>query len=207
MRGIPPFIIVVVAFLGLGGLVALGGIGYFVLQAWFGVPLFATGPTQPVEFPHTVHAGAVEEGGLGLDCTFCHRNVESGAAATIPSVQQCMFCHSKVSGTTETAIAEIGKFRGLEEDGSPLATPLESLNPIDWVRVHRLPDHVQFVHDAHIRFFATEQGLETQQVCSLCHGEVENMTKVEQVRSLKMGDCVDCHREYSAPTDCAICHY
>ena len=207
MRGIPPFIIVAAAFLGLGGLVAMGGVTYFILQAWFGVPLFATGPTQPVEFPHTVHAGAVEDGGLGLDCAFCHRNVEIGAAATIPSVQQCMFCHSKVAGTTETAIAEIGKFRGLEADGSPLETPMASLDPIDWVRVHRLPDHVQFVHDAHIRFFSEEQGLETQQVCSICHGEVETMTKVEQVRSLKMGDCVDCHREYSAPTDCAICHY
>ena len=135
MRGIPPFIIVAAAFLGLGGLVAIGGIAYFVLQAWFGIPLFATGPTQPVAFPHTVHAGAIEEGGLGLECTFCHRNVEKGAAATIPSVQQCMFCHSKVTGSTETALSEIGKFRGLDEAGNPLAMPLDPLAPIDSLRI------------------------------------------------------------------------
>ena len=159
---------------------------------------------------------------MGLDCAFCHRNVDKGAAATIPSVQQCMFCHSQVSGTNETAIAEIGKFRGLDEGGSPLAVPIEPLGPIDWVRVHRLPDHVQFVHDAHIRYLmanpdvisngtdlsvSPDGTVGASQTCSTCHGAVETMAKVEQVRSLKMGDCVDCHRENNAPTDCAICHY
>jgi len=232
MRGIPPIVIVLAAMLGLGALVAGGGIAFFLVRAWFGVPLFASGPDQPIAFPHTVHAGAVEDGGLALECSFCHRNVETGAAATIPSVQQCMFCHSQVEGTTETARAEIGILRETSELGAA----------INWLRVHRLPDHVQFVHDAHIRFFSgdktvvkrlsgdpeTAQGqivladareiepgiaidqvltVSSSAVCSTCHGAVENMVKVKQVRSLKMGDCVDCHRENSAPTDCAICHY
>ena len=232
MRGIPPIVIVLAAVLGMGALVVGGGIGFFLLRAWFGVPLFASGPDQPIAFPHTVHAGAVEDGGLGLECSFCHRNVESGAAATIPSVQQCMFCHSQVEGTTETARVEIAILREAAEVGAA----------INWARVHRLPDHVQFVHEAHIRFFSgdktvverlsndpeTAQGqiklsdardidpdaapggivtVSSSAVCSTCHGAVEEMTKVKQVRSLKMGDCVDCHRENSSPTDCGICHY
>ena len=205
---------------------------FFLIRAWFGVPLFTSGPSQPIAFSHTVHAGAVEDGGLGLECSFCHRNVESGAAATIPAVQQCMFCHSQVEGTTETAIAEIDILQQTAELGAA----------INWLRVHRLPDHVQFVHDVHIRFFSgdktvverlssdpeTAQGqivladameiepgiainqvltVSSSAVCSTCHGAVEKMAVVKQVRSLKMGDCVDCHRENSAPTDCAICHY
>ena len=79
-------------------------------------------------------------------------------------------------------------------------------HPINWTRVNRLPDHVEFVHDAHVRFFMEQEGLTLQQVCSTCHGDVENMVKVKQVRALKMGDCVDCHRQYEAPTDCTICH-
>lgn len=173
---------------GAVGLLVVGAIVFFLGNAWFGLPVGADGPEQPIAFPHTVHAGAEADGGLGLDCTFCHRNVEKGPAATIPSVQQCMFCHSQVGGTSEKAQAEITKLR----------TKAENSEPVKWLRVHRLPDHVQFVHDAHIRAGFT---------CSTCHGDVETMTKVKQVRPLKMGDCVDCHRENNGPTDCAVCHY
>lgn len=217
MRGIPPIIIVLASILGVGGLVVVGGVVFFLGRAWFGVPLFAEGPDQPVAFPHTIHAGAIEDDGLGLSCTFCHRNVDEGAVATIPSVQQCMFCHIQVTGTTEQAIAEIAKFRGEDEDGRAFI-----VGPIDWVRVNRLPDHVQFVHDVHVRYLTAHPDLivnalnltispegtvDASQTCSTCHGAVETMTKVKQVRSLKMGDCVDCHRTNNAPTDCAICHY
>ena len=232
MRGIPPIVIVLVAILGMGGLLVTGGIGLFLLKAWFGVPLFASGPDQPIAFPHTVHAGSVADGGIGLECSFCHRNVEKGSAATIPSVQQCMFCHSQVLGTTDQAKTEIAKLR----------TAFDTGTPINWTRVHRLPDHVQFVHEAHVAFFSGQKvvvdkldkrlnvaknqidvdlarkidpnvvlgstlSVTSVNVCSTCHGAVAEMTKVKQVRSLKMGDCVDCHREYNAQTDCAICHY
>ena len=234
MSRIHPIVLIAVALFGLGGLVVLGAVVYIIGSAWFGLPVGAKAPAQPVAFPHTVHAGLVEEGGLGLDCTFCHRNVDKGAAATIPSVQQCMFCHSKVTGITGAAIAEIGKFRGLAEDADgnllldeqgnfvPLETPIDPLEPIAWARVHRLPDHVQFVHDAHVRFLMANPGkivnasdltislegtVDASQTCSTCHGAVEKMTTVKQVRALKMGDCVDCHRENSGPTDCATCHY
>ena len=174
--------------MGVVGLGLTGVVLFFLGSAWFGLPVGAQGPDQPIAFPHTVHAGEVAGGALGLECTFCHRNVETGPVATIPSVQQCMFCHAEIDGTTDAAIAAIRKLQDASEAGEP----------INWLRVHRLPDHVQFVHDAHIRADFT---------CVTCHGEVAQMTKVKQVRALKMGDCVDCHRENNAPTDCYTCHY
>jgi hypothetical protein len=161
---------------------------------------------------------------LGLACEFCHSNVDKGAPATIPAVALCMTCH-KVIGDELT---EIETLRGLYEEG----------RSIDWVRVHRLPDHVQFVHEAHVRRFSgtrlvvndirRPQGeirlvdarkidadarvgesieVAVSDVCVICHGDVASMEKVRQERSLKMGDCVDCHRDNAAPTDCSTCHY
>ena len=196
MRNTSPIVFIAAGIFALGGLVVTGVVAFFVLNAWFGVSVLAQAPDQPIDFPHTVHAGTVEEGGIGLDCTFCHRNVTDGAAATVPSVEQCMFCHSQVTGTSAQAEREIVKLTSAWETGAP----------INWKRVHRLPDHVEFVHDAHIRYFSEQMGVEASAVCSTCHGDVASMTKVKQVRALKMGDCVDCHREYSAPTDCTICH-
>ncbi len=199
------------------GLIVAGALLYLVGNAWFGLPVGARGPEQPVAFQHPVHAGPVEKGGLGLDCTFCHRNVDKGAAATIPSVEQCMFCHSQIKGGSEEAQREIAKFMGQDETGLAFAK-----GPIEWVRVHRLPDHVHFLHDIHVQYLmhnpdvienATgltilpDGTVNAAQTCSTCHGAVAQMKQVKQVRDLKMGDCVDCHRQNNAPTDCAICHY
>ncbi len=128
-----------------------------------------------------------------MDCTFCHRTVIEEKSAGIPPVEQCMFCHRIVG----EGLPEVEKLRDFYNSGQP----------IDWVRVHRLPDHVRFVHEAHITFFTEKNNVLPSQVCSTCHGDVANMTKVKQVRVLKMGDCVDCHRQNSAPTDCTTCHY
>ena len=184
--------------LGIGGLVAavVVVIGLtWIVSAWFGTPIIFgsdEGPDQPIAFPHTTH---VQE--LGLDCTFCHRQVTKSAQATIPSVSLCMTCHQAVAGSTESAQAEIKKLRDAFSDG----------DAIDWLRVHRVPDHVHFVHEAHIKFFSERDGVEASAVCSTCHGDVGSMEKVRQVRTLKMSDCVDCHRDNSAPTDCTTCHY
>ena len=180
--------------LGVGGLAAFVGTALiltWIISAWLGQPvIFASneGPQQPIEFPHTVH---VEQ--LGLDCTFCHRNVTKGAAATIPAVGLCMTCHKTVGD----GIDEVEKLRNIFDEG----------RSIDWVRVHRVPDHVHFVHEVHIRYFSERDGIAPSAVCSTCHGEVGEMTRVRQVRSLKMSDCVDCHRDNGAPTDCTTCHY
>ena len=182
----------VLGLFGLFSLVVGAVVASFVISAWLGLPLNAfglnEGPDQPIAFPHTVH---VQD--MGMDCTFCHRNVEKEAAASVPAVELCMSCH-KVIGDN---IQEVEKLRGFHETG----------RPIDWVRVHRVPDHAHFVHEAHVKFFSEKENIAPAETCVLCHGDVGNMTKVKQVRSLKMGDCIDCHKDNGAPTDCTTCHY
>ncbi len=226
------------------GLVGLGGffgsivtvaILAFQLSAWLGMPLsvfgvlgFNEGPEQPIAFPHTVHVQQA-----GVDCTFCHRNVTKGAAASVPAVALCMTCHKTIGD----GIEEVEKLRGYHESG----------RPIDWIRVHRVPDFVRFLHEAHVNFFSGPKTVVDKvsdaghirlieardispgakvgdrltilpsQTCVVCHGDVGSMTVVKQVRALKMGDCVDCHRGNSfvdektgrlfAQTDCTTCHY
>ena len=201
--------------LGIFGLATFAGIALvltFVISSWLGRPVifgFNDGPTQPIAFPHTVHTGTDilldaqgsprldAQGqpltGVGLDCTFCHRTVTKQAAASIPPVGLCATCHMAVGD----GIAEVEKLRDIIEEGAA----------IDWVRVHRVPDHVNFVHEAHVRFFSARDGIAPSATCSTCHGDVAAMTQVKQVRSLKMGDCVDCHRDNGAPTDCTTCHF
>ena len=149
--------------------------------SWFSNPPFGLGnaSAQPVAFPHTVH---VEEN--NIQCEFCHRNVTKGDAATVPSVEQCLFCHKDISGRDGTAQTEIAKVQQYFADEEP----------IDWERVHRLPDHVRFVHEAHIRFFTSDTAtggasgqrfdingqqvsgsLSITQTCSICHGDVGSM--------------------------------
>ncbi len=181
--------------LGVVSLAALAAVGLgatFVISAWLGLPVvfgYDEGPDQPIAFPHTKH---VDE--LGLDCVFCHREVNKGAAATVPSAGLCLTCHQVIGD----GLDEVERLREMVEDDE---------RPIDWVRVHRVPDHVHFVHEAHIRFFSERDNIPESAVCSTCHGDVAAMEKVEQVRPLKMGDCVECHRENGAPTDCSTCHF
>ena len=209
--------------LALGGLVVtvlVVLVVIYIFIAWWSTPIFgfgAGGPDQPLLFPHTVHVAQ-----LGIQCEFCHRNVTQGEAATVPAVAQCLFCHKTVTGQENLDIATLLRHAGLNPMGEvdPSLTP----EPIDWERVHRLPDTVQFVHEPHIRLFTDPQGESDVQLevrkraaqmdvglveaaCTICHGEVRNMEKVKQERSLKMGDCVDCHRDNDAPTDCVTCHY
>ena len=138
--------------LALVSLVVTAIVGFIVvvlLMSWFSNPPFGLGnaPPQPIAFPHTVHAGSVETGGVGIQCEFCHRNVTKGAAATVPAVETCVFCHKQINqeklvGDTNVNLAEVQRVVDRFADG----------NPIDWERVYRLPDHVRFVHEAHIRF-------------------------------------------------------
>ena len=184
------FKLTVLAGAGFVGLVGAAVLLVWLIPAWLGRPVvfgWDEGPDQPIAFPHTVH---VQD--IGLDCTFCHRTVTEERAASIPAVELCMTCHRSVGDD----LPEIEKLRAIAEEG----------RPIDWVRVHRVPDHVQFVHEAHIRFFSERDGVSASAVCSTCHGDIGSMVKVEQVRPLKMGDCVNCHRDNGAPTDCTTCH-
>lgn len=154
--------------------------------SWGVEALFRSAPDQPIAFSHITHAQ-----NAAIDCTFCHRNATTGASAGLPAVEQCAFCHAP-GGSAAVGVAKDNA------EVQKLVQTYEKGQPIDWVKVHRLPDHVQFVHEAHIRAGFS---------CSTCHGDVQSMEQMRQVRSLRMGDCVACHRANNAPTDCAVCHY
>lgn len=160
-----------------------------VLTVPFGGTALA-GPDQPIGFTHATHAGTLQ-----IQCAFCHRNVETGNNASVPGVGQCMFCHKVVNGDNPKVTDPVKK---AEIDKVVKAATSDPPTPINWVRVHRVPDHVRFVHEAHIT-----KGFP----CSTCHGDVANTPgKISQVRSLGMGDCMTCHRVNGGPTDCSICH-
>ena len=194
-----------------GGVVTviMGFIVAVLLISWFSNPPFGLGnaPPHPIAFPHTVHVAE-----NNIQCEFCHRNVTKGAPATVPAVETCLFCHKDIDGGTVNAQEEINKVR----------TAFDTDTPIDWARVHRLPDHVRFIHEAHIRYFTDEnigvkygingeelsESPDVAQTCTICHGDVANKEVVQPKtgQSLKMGTCLDCHRVNSAPTDCTVCH-
>ena len=215
--------------LALGGLMAtivMLLVLVYILKAWWTLPLFgfgAGGPEQPIAFPHTVHVQQAK-----IECEFCHRNVTKGDAATIPAVAQCLFCHKTIVDANNPELVKLLAHGGLGPTGE--VDPSIIPQPINWERVHRLPDHVQFAHEPHIRYFtASEEGKRqaiekakdkglplsdppttselVEATCTICHGKVREMEKVKQTRTLKMGDCVDCHRDLDAPTDCVTCHY
>jgi len=123
-------------------------------------------PRQPVPYSHALHAGQ-----LGIDCRYCHTNVEHGAAATLPPTEVCMNCHARIRAASPKLLKARESF----------ATGM----PIEWVRVHDLPDFVYFNHSAHVR-----RGIG----CVSCHGRVDKMEVVYQAQPLNMGWCLGCHR-------------
>ncbi len=152
------------------------------------------GPIQPIQFSHKHHAGLYE-----IDCQYCHVGTNVSAAAGVPSVELCMGCHEQFSKSYD----ELEGIRTLKQHW-------EEKQPIEWVQIHRLPEHVQFQHRAHIN-----AGVE----CQDCHGAVEEMDKVYltedtvwwpwllPAEKLEMGWCIDCHRQNGASQDCFVCHY
>lgn len=150
------------------GLALVGGLLTAVLWYYFTPKFTLVGyaPRQPVAYSHALHAGQ-----MGMDCRYCHSNVERAAHAQIPPTQTCMNCH---------ALVRIDSPR-LE----PVRESWQSGRAIEWVKVHRLPDHVYFDHSAH---------LSAGVGCVTCHGRVDQMEVVQHARSLSMEWCLDCHR-------------
>ena len=131
---------------------------------------YATGEgvvrSQPVPLRHQHHVG-----GMGIDCRYCHTSVEESAFANIPPTKTCMNCHSQVWATAPILEPVRASFR----DGKPL----------QWTRVHDLPDFVYFNHSIHVK-----QGVG----CATCHGRVDEMPLMRQEATLMMQWCIDCHR-------------
>ena len=133
-------------------------------------------PEQPVPYSHKLHAGL-----FGMDCRYCHQNVEKGPHATIPSSQTCMNCHSLIK--TESPLLE-----PVRESWKAAVLGDDKL-PVPWVKVHLLPDYAYFDHSAHVNV-SPEAGIG----CSSCHGRVDQMEIVRQTQPLSMGWCLECHR-------------
>ncbi len=135
-------------------------------------------PIQPIAFSHKLHAGD-----NAIPCLFCHRGAPVSPVAGIPAVADCRACHQFIDPNAP----EIQK----------LTAYWEKRESIPWVRVYSLPDFVYFPHMMHIR-----AGLE----CSRCHGDVASMSRIARSVSLRMGWCLNCHREHKASIDCWTCH-
>ncbi len=125
-------------------------------------------PKQPIAFSHKIHAGQYE-----IDCNYCHTGVQKSKNANIPSPNICMNCHSSI----KTDSKEIQK----------IYAAVETNTPIEWVRVHNLPDLAYFNHSQHVNVGEVE--------CQTCHGPIEEMDVVRQHTLLTMGWCIDCHRK------------
>ncbi|MBI1221719.1 MAG: c-type cytochrome [Bacteroidetes bacterium] len=132
-------------------------------------------PTQPINFSHKIHAGDHE-----IDCKYCHSSVEVSKQASVPAVSTCMNCHSYIDASK--------KYNGqVSPEIQKIRTAYETNTPVKWIRIHNLPDLAYFNHSQHVSVGKVE--------CQTCHGPIETMDKVEQVASLQMGWCVNCHRE------------
>ena len=149
---------------------------------------------QPIAFVHNRHVQT-----LGMDCQYCHSGARKGIHAGVPPTQVCMGCHKMVDTTDRP---ELEKLKGYYERNEE----------IPWVKVHDLPDFVNFSHKRHVL-----GGVE----CQECHGPVQEMTVGQRVSSLKMGWCLDCHATHpnidetygakaelrrSELKDCYTCH-
>jgi mono/diheme cytochrome c family protein len=141
-------------------------------------------PTQPIAFSHKIHAGQ-----NGVDCNYCHSSARKSKHSGIPSANVCMNCHTYINEGTITGTAEIQKIYDAIGFDSETRTYIEGYEqkPIEWVRIHNLPDHAYFNHSQHVVAGKLE--------CKDCHGPVEEMDVLYQYSELTMGWCIDCHRE------------
>lgn len=136
-------------------------------------------PAQPIAFSHALHAGQYE-----IACQYCHTGVEIGKSANIPSANICMNCH--------THIQNVGGKEGISPEIAKIYSAVDNNQPIEWVRVHNLPDLAYFNHSQHVAVGGIE--------CQTCHGPIQEMEVVGQHSSLTMGWCIDCHRQTEVAT-------
>jgi len=118
-----------------------------------------------------------------MPCLYCHSYARRSTMAGIPAVRKCMGCH-KIVAIDKPEIKKLQKYWNDKES-------------IPWVRIHKVPDYVQFNHRRHVL---------KEIRCQECHGPVETMVEVKQFSSLKMGWCLKCHKKRHADVDCFTCH-
>jgi mono/diheme cytochrome c family protein len=144
-------------------------------------------PKQPIAFSHKVHAGTYE-----IECKYCHTGAMKGKQANIPSPNICMNCHSQIKEGTNTGTGEISKIYAAVGYDPDTQTYTGTTKPIEWVRIHNLPDLAYFNHSQHVNVAGV--------ICQTCHGPIETMDVVKQYSLLTMGWCIDCHRKTDVNT-------
>jgi len=150
------------------GLVGVTFLIWYYFSPWFTQVGYS--PRQPVPYSHQLHAGQ-----LGLDCRYCHVNVERAPLAMVPPTETCMNCHQVVK--TDSAMLQ------------PIRDSWASGQPMEWVRIHKLPDYVYFDHSVHVTAGVG---------CIECHGRIDKMEQVRMEKPLSMGWCLECHRDVKA---------
>lgn len=154
--------------------------GWYTLQS-IGVSQGYT-PDQPIQFSHIVHAGKLQ-----ITCVYCHGGAERGKVAGIPSANVCMNCHKYVKKGPLTGTVEIAKIYTALDYDADKGTYGPNQKPIQWIRVHNLPDLAYFNHAQHY--------VVGKIACQTCHGQIQDsMTVASQSAPLTMGWCIDCHR-------------
>ena len=153
----------IVIYLCVLGGIATAGVNYYMTPKYTRV---GYAPVQPVPYSHALHVGQ-----LGLDCRYCHSNVDKSGYANLPTAQTCMNCHNAVKKDSPL----LAVVRNSYETG----------DPVPWVKVHELPDFVYFNHAVHVN-----RGVS----CVECHGRVNEMKVVTHTQPLSMSFCLECHR-------------
>ncbi|MCH2223282.1 MAG: c-type cytochrome [Crocinitomicaceae bacterium] len=161
-------------------------------------------PSQPIEFPHNVHAGI-----NGIDCKYCHNSVTESRTAGLPTVNVCMNCHKQVTGESDEQKAKIAKIYAAAGWDAEKGVYTGKTKPIVWNKVHVLPDHVYFNHSQHVEVGGVD--------CIQCHGDMTTMCETAKVQpvsvlnaiegnvkltkpTLTMGWCIECHGEKEIST-------
>mgnify|MGYP001401631446 CR=1 FL=1 len=151
--------------LGTVGGALLAGVWYYFTPKYTRV---GYQPDQPVPFSHKIH---VEQ--LGMDCRYCHSFVEVASHSNVPTTQTCITCHGS------------GKVQSDNPKLTAVVNSWESGNPVQWNRIHQVPDYAYFNHAVHVN-----RGVS----CYSCHGDVSAMEVVYQHEPQSMAWCLECHR-------------
>jgi len=142
-------------------------------------------PVQPIKFSHQLHAGVNK-----IDCQYCHSGAFTSKNASIPSLNVCMNCHNyvtaseKYDGKTSPEIMKIYNALDYNEDTKVYGN---NTKPVEWIRIHNLPDLAYFNHSQHVSVAGIE--------CQNCHGPIQTMEEVYQYSPLTMKWCINCHKQ------------
>ncbi len=185
-------------YVGVAGLVIVLAVIVTLFQGLYKINVMeGYHPSQPIEFPHSVHAGINK-----IDCKYCHNSASKSKSAGIPTVNVCMNCHKQINGNTPEQQKEIAKiYEAAGWDGEKYTGKTKE---IVWNKVHNLPDHVYFNHAQHVEVGGVD--------CKQCHGDMTKRKETPQVMAvsdlnkvegnvkltkptLTMGWCIECHGE------------